>query len=574
MPTISGKWKFNDVLSDLPIGNYPVNFTSVKSWFGSNEYDEFRVYKSGTDLYLGYMHTKSNQLHIAYDFTKNSWFDEYENFSVYIEELKKIDFGTSPQEVTQEFYDWFTANAKKLSAIIIPSKNIYQKENDKVANNNSITSVEQTTNNISLEYGNVLSRSLNFNFYDFSDDEPKALYNDNKNTEGFDFYTTSNGTDGVIEVSARLRLKIEKNTIFETLVENGSILLRNHKVKSKRIYYYKIKNNTSGNEYHYESREKNRIEFYQPIISYDKKTNTLEMDIKRTIKDVGDWFESSFLASETFELVGDYIVSDQSSIKFGSGEKVFSLSPNELSQSNSIISNLQGVGTVTQRLSGNEGTGLEELEILTELELTKGSVLTYQDSVAIVEGLVREDGVGKYYKISTSWGGLFYQSMGTKINFFISNEVTFSSYLAEYILGKYKNGKETAKIRCGIADYFDEHGNKVIGTSSEDEKMSLEIGDEVVPYVRSEFGKDLPLSLGLNGTAKTFKVTAVEFIYDGAVWQELTLSEYGVVESYTKYTQEANDANGYTYKINSNQISTSENQSNGTTYIIGVNNGC
>ena len=86
MPTISGKWKFNDVLSDLPIGNYPVNFTSVKSWFGSNKYDEFRVYKDGTDLYFGYMHTKSVQLHIAYDFTKNSWFDENENFSVNIEE--------------------------------------------------------------------------------------------------------------------------------------------------------------------------------------------------------------------------------------------------------------------------------------------------------------------------------------------------------------------------------------------------------------------------------------------------------------------------------------------------------
>ena len=448
-------------------------------------------------------------------------------------------------------------------AIIIPSKNIYQKENDKIANNNSITSVEQTINNISVEYGNVLSRSLNFNFYDFSTDTPTALYNDTKNTEGFDFIT-SNATNGNIEVSARIRLKIDKKTRVSTYnSQNGLVLIEPH-IRSKYIYYVR-KKDESTNEFYFETKEVPLISIDALIVSYDEKTNILEMDIKRTIKLSS---VDTYLASETFELVSDYIVSDPSSIKFGSGEKVFSLSANELSQSNSMISNLQGVGTVTQRLSGNEGTGLAELEILTDLELHNGSILTYQGSVAIVEGLMREDGVGKYYKISTSWGGLFNQSIGTEINFFIANELTFSSYLSQYILGKYKNGKETAKIRCGISDYFDEHGNKVIGTSSDDENMSFSIGDEVVPYVRSEFGKDLPLSLGLNGNAKTFKVTAVEFIYDGAVWQELTLSEYGVVESYTNYTQKSNDAKGYTYEIISNQIST-----DGTTYIIGVNNG-
>lgn len=454
-------------------------------------------------------------------------------------------------------------------AIIIPSKNIYKKENDKIANNNSITSVEQTTNEIRIEYGNVLSRTLNFNFYDFSTDTPTALYNDKKNTEGFDFHTTSSGSNGNIDVSARLRLKIEKNTIVKTFMSQNGLVLASPKIRSIHTYYHRKEDATTG-EYYYEIEEAPVFSIDAIIVSYDEKTNILEMDISRTINYSGG---SIYLASETFELVSDYIVADISSIKYGNGEKVFSLSANELSQSNSTILSAKGIGTITDRMSGDKGSDLEELELFTQIELPIGANIVYQGEVAEVRALSYEDESGKYYGIYTKWNSLFYQSRGTEIDFSIAYEISFSSYLAEYILGKYKNGKETAKIRCGIADYFDEHGNKVIGTSSDNENMSFEIGDEVVPYVRSEFGKDLPLSLGLNGNAKTFKVTAVEFIYDGAVWQELTLSEYGVVESYTNYTQEANDANGYTYKINSNQISTSENQSNGTTYIIGVNNG-
>ena len=203
-------------------------------------------------------------------------------------------------------------------AIIIPSKNIYKKENDKIANNNSITSVEQTTNEIRIEYGNVLSRTLNFNFYDFSTDTPTALYNDKKNTEGFDFIT-SNGTDGSIEVSARLLLKIDKKTIVRTFNSQNGLALIEPSIRSKHTYYLR-KKDESTNEYYFEPKEAPLIDLYPLIVSYDKKTNILEMDITRTIKfSSGD----TYLASETFELVGDYIVTDISSIKYGNGEKVF-----------------------------------------------------------------------------------------------------------------------------------------------------------------------------------------------------------------------------------------------------------
>ena len=96
-------------------------------------------------------------------------------------------------------------------------------------------------------------------------------------------------------------------------------------------------------------------------------------------------------------------------------------------------------------------------------------------------------------------------------------------------LDNYKNGKETAKIRCSIGEYLDEKDEVVISTKTSD-KMLFEHYDQVVPMVKTSLGYDEPMSLTSDGKAKVFEVVGARQFYDGAVWQELTLRECGSVD--------------------------------------------
>ena len=88
----------------------------------------------------------------------------------------------------------------------------------------------------------------------------------------------------------------------------------------------------------------------------------------------------------------------------------------------------------------------------------------------------------------------------------------------------YAKGKETAKIRCSISDYYD-GGQKVISIDNSTGKMSFDIGDQVIPMVYGADGKDRPMSTYQDGFPKEFEVLGKEKFYDGAVWQELYLQE-------------------------------------------------
>lgn len=88
----------------------------------------------------------------------------------------------------------------------------------------------------------------------------------------------------------------------------------------------------------------------------------------------------------------------------------------------------------------------------------------------------------------------------------------------------YKNGKETATIKCSINDYLDSDGNVVISKKDQTKKITFDIGDIVIPYVLSPKG-DIPMSTNLDGSAKKFLVTGVGLESDGVLWQNLTLQE-------------------------------------------------
>lgn len=97
------------------------------------------------------------------------------------------------------------------------------------------------------------------------------------------------------------------------------------------------------------------------------------------------------------------------------------------------------------------------------------------------------------------------------------------NYFFEKIVDNYEEGKETATIRCSISNYYDENGKKAININSN--KLSFDIGDEVIPFVYNENGVDIPMSKYSDGSPKKFIVCKLKYIYDGAVWQELTLRE-------------------------------------------------
>ncbi len=90
---------------------------------------------------------------------------------------------------------------------------------------------------------------------------------------------------------------------------------------------------------------------------------------------------------------------------------------------------------------------------------------------------------------------------------------------------QYSKGKETATLLCDINEYYDESGNLAISTQDNDLSMTFNIGDKVVPMVYSANGTDVPMSRYNNGEQKVFTVIGTKMIYDGAVWQEITLLE-------------------------------------------------
>lgn len=95
MPTISGKYKFNSTLPQLAEGEYPVTFTSNGGTFA-----KFAV--EGSNFY--YLNTSNNGVN-AYLFGINFWNSG--------EAYRDIDFGSTPQTISDTLYNYLVANAAK-----------------------------------------------------------------------------------------------------------------------------------------------------------------------------------------------------------------------------------------------------------------------------------------------------------------------------------------------------------------------------------------------------------------------------------------------------------------------------
>lgn len=137
-----------------------------------------------------------------------------------------------------------------------------------------------------------------------------------------------------------------------------------------------------------------------------------------------------------------------------------------------------------------------------------------------------------------------------------------SEYLANNILYSYKNGKETATIRCSINDYKNEDGTIAKSITDTTKDMTFRMYDNVIPMIPSPNG-DVPMSKYKDGTSKIFKVLGTKLINNGACWQELTLQER--LREREKYIKFEIDGDG------TNTISARANSTSGTTTGISSN---
>ena len=231
--------------------------------------------------------------------------------------------------------------------------------------------------------------------------------------------------------------------------------------------------------------------------------------------------------------VSEYIIKESSfSGTIGDEKTEFSIEKNSLMSYDSQI-------IIDEELSINWGSLLQEngaedvrnnigRRMLSDnnLEYYLLSTPTYNTDVYLQDG-VGHIGVLKAGQSSTvvRWGEI------TQYWTAILAPRVFNA-VANKIIKDWQKGKETATIRVSVNDYYDTDGNIAVSINkhcgADGQELNLPMlfknGDKVIPFVATPNG-DRPMSLRPNGSPKSFRVTGVTLISDGAVWQELQLQE-------------------------------------------------
>lgn len=204
-------------------------------------------------------------------------------------------------------------------------------------------------------------------------------------------------------------------------------------------------------------------------------------------------------------------------------KKVFSLVGNELMQeSNYYVESIE-----RERLD----LGDYSYELYDDSRRASISILNeYYRGKNLVAVIVDEEGVQSEHQFVGRLSAIHINNGYhiKYINVFANKETTVNAIEKSFkkTQKSYANGREIATILCSISDYIDiETNEKIISIDNSTGKMSFNEYDEVIPMVYGSDGKDHPMSYYQDGTPKVFKVLGVNKFYDGAVWQKLSLQE-------------------------------------------------
>lgn len=409
-------------------------------------------------------------------------------------------------------------------AILIPSKNIYNANNPKIIDNviNQVT-VEQTIVAPNNEYEVAV---LNYSNNEINKTEDATLSADH------DFKYYKKGTD------------IGGNSLYDFVYAVARIIPQyciadlKFPVLQKNSYIDKV----------FTGEDKEGNPLIKTILYGSKTTETItasydtinkiifDVNVTSTKKEEGSITIPNFVEAVKKKSYGVGYIEANIKIEL-SEEKQSNIKDKNLFkvENDSYIGTLNNilVGATTYSLSAEydndppspiQVNGTREIYNATKIEIT-----VYGNTV----GISLTDN-----SVTYGDGNIPYSLNGNELlqNSATVDGVPLTKHLADNILREYKNGKETATILCDISDYYEYaptaqnlKGNKVISignlSSSESFPMTFKIQDQVVPMTFGVDGKDRPMSTKKDGTPKTFVVVGVEMIYDGAVWQKLSLQE-------------------------------------------------
>lgn len=190
--------------------------------------------------------------------------------------------------------------------------------------------------------------------------------------------------------------------------------------------------------------------------------------------------------------------------------------------------NLQGAQTMAER--DNFGNFTLDLEGTYEYIIPQQVNVTISGIVKTIDFVENTESFGnlssKNALIVGEGNELMQQSafvQTTEGTYYISN-------LYKDVQEKFKNGKKILTLLCDINDYYyylstapDYKGSKAISLDST--SLTFKENDVVVPMIKKADGTSVPIDTDEKGKPMEFVVLAVKVFYDGAVWQELTLQQ-------------------------------------------------
>ena len=368
-------------------------------------------------------------------------------------------------------------------AILIPSKNIYNKENKKIRSN-QIKGVEITLNNATndTQWNNYFMsggiKALDV-YYDGN-----GLSVNRTNTET-QFLTTKQGVSQLVKFFWQIvEFNIEANKYF-TNTRNFNLL--------ENIIF-----NTTQN-LHYVNSDYKAQEGTPTSVTWEYVLRTKGLPISNSVRIIDQ--------KPTNSNISDIV--KENTIGFQFAYVYFE----EINQKNIKGTFLFSIGDETS-IDGAFVNGRYSTTSSVDIKMRIGDL---QENEEIYKGINQNFSIVGNELLQS------YNKLNGK-NYYLQ--------LLEEISSSWGNGKETATILCSISDYYyyiegtnENKGLKVISVDNSTGKMSFKMYDQVIPMVYGADGKDRPMSTYQDGSPKVFQVLGSKIYYDGAVWQELSLQE-------------------------------------------------
>lgn len=141
-------------------------------------------------------------------------------------------------------------------------------------------------------------------------------------------------------------------------------------------------------------------------------------------------------------------------------KKVHSIDGNELMQTSNYYETF--VNPIEVQIGGEVGSDIElsKFELYSSKNLTVGQLLYYENEKAEIAELPEE--TGDPYKIKVKTNGQWANSSGGTITVYSKEINSTINKNYQHLVDIYKNGKETATIRCSISNYKMELNAKVV----------------------------------------------------------------------------------------------------------------